>query len=83
MVLGFAPLRWMGTRSYGIYLWQTPIAFAVIHEFNLRPVARLVIVAASSVACAAASYALIEKRFLRLKKKLGGAARDTGQMLVV
>lgn len=28
-VLGIAPLRWVGERSYGLYLWQLPVIAAV------------------------------------------------------
>jgi peptidoglycan/LPS O-acetylase OafA/YrhL len=59
--LGTAPLRWVGERSYGIYLWHMPVAvFAAQDVFGAYSVRRTVLQIALTVGLAAASWRLIE-----------------------
>ena len=59
--LGWAPLRWIGVRSYGIYLWHYPVIV-----LTTRPNAKPTLVEAigqiaASVLLAALSWQLIEE----------------------
>jgi peptidoglycan/LPS O-acetylase OafA/YrhL len=59
--LGVAPLRWIGERSYGIYLWHWPIILLVA-GVNGRPSPGVVVgEAAIVVAAAALSYRFVEQ----------------------
>src|SRR2546423_12913707 len=51
--LGIAPLRWIGERSYGIYLWHWPIILLVA-GVNARPSPGVVVGEAAIVVAAAA-----------------------------
>ncbi len=64
--LRFAPLRWIGARSYGVYLWHLPVV-AFMPETMLAsvPVARGVIEVTLIVVLAGASYRLIEEPMRR------------------
>ena len=59
-IIGCAPMRWLGERSYGIYLWQTPVivfsqGLTGRHSWQLS-VANVVV----TVALSALSWWLIE-----------------------
>jgi len=60
-VLEIAPLRHMGRISYGVYLWSFPM----VSLFSpLRVSISLPLILVSTVAIAALSYAVLERRFL-------------------
>ncbi|MGI8713107.1 MAG: acyltransferase family protein [Solirubrobacteraceae bacterium] len=61
-VLGWRPLRWLGVRSYGIYLWHQPIIVlsTPASAHSVQPV-RAVAQVGASVALAALSWRFVEE----------------------
>jgi peptidoglycan/LPS O-acetylase OafA/YrhL len=59
--LGWAPLRWLGARSYGIYLWHYPV-IVLTTPVNAKPdLLRAALQIAASIGLAAASWRFIEE----------------------
>jgi peptidoglycan/LPS O-acetylase OafA/YrhL len=60
--LGMRPLRWVGVRSYGIYLWQTPVIVLTtpqgIHDDSLL---RALLQVAAIFAIASLSWRFVEE----------------------
>jgi peptidoglycan/LPS O-acetylase OafA/YrhL len=61
-VLGFGPLRWVGVRSYGIYLWHQPIIVLTTpaSSHGVQPL-RATAQVAASVLIAALSWRWVEE----------------------
>jgi peptidoglycan/LPS O-acetylase OafA/YrhL len=70
-VLEFAPIRWVGLRSYGLYLWHWPVFLLVSASYPVGPregiegIARGAVALALTLVAAALSYRFIEQPIRR------------------
>ncbi len=60
LALGCRPLRWLGVRSYGIYLWQWPVIVLINPSHGPLGVPRAVAAVAITVGIAALSWKYVE-----------------------
>lgn len=63
--LGWSPLRWLGVRSYGVYLWHYPMIVLTAPPLGGMSPVRAVAVAAGTVVVAAASWKFVEEPIRR------------------
>jgi lysophospholipase L1-like esterase len=79
-VLSPRPLRWLGTISYGLYLWHWPIyVVCTPSRMGYRGTPLLLVRLALTVAAATASYYLVERpiRMRQFSKRLAFASVPT------
>jgi peptidoglycan/LPS O-acetylase OafA/YrhL len=60
-LLGWRPLRWVGVRSYGIYLWHYPVIVLTTPASGGETLARAALQVTASVAAAALSWRFVEE----------------------
>lgn len=81
-LLGIAPLRWIGERSYGIYLWHLPVMIFVGPRLgDLSPRWRGVVLVAMILLISALSWILVEDPIRKhgLRAAWRGRASATAQ----
>jgi peptidoglycan/LPS O-acetylase OafA/YrhL len=61
LALGWRPLRWIGVRSYGIYLWHYPVIVLTTPPNSGEDLPRAALQVAASVILAALSWRFIEE----------------------
>lgn len=69
-VLEWAPLAWIGTVSYGLYLWHFPVLDAA-RRVTEPGVVQIVLTTLVTLGITAFSFYLVEKPFTRLRKRFG------------
>ncbi len=60
-VLGWGPLRWIGERSYGIYLWHYPVIVLTTPLYAKTNALRVVLQVGTSILLAALSWHFVEE----------------------
>ncbi|HEY7012785.1 MAG TPA: acyltransferase family protein [Streptosporangiaceae bacterium] len=60
-LLGWAPLRWIGVRSYGIYLWHFPVIVLTTPANSTENLVRAAAQTGASVILAALSWRYVEE----------------------
>src|ERR671912_2980818 len=66
VAVGWAPLRWIGVRSYGIYLWHWPIIVLTAPSLDQKPTLSLqVLQVAATITVAALSWRFVEEPIRR------------------
>ena len=68
-LLRFPALRWIGRVSYGLYLWHWPVREFMTSDIHKASPARIVCIGGLALGITALSFYLVEKPFLRLKRK--------------
>lgn len=74
-VLDWAWLRWLGQISYGIFLWHLPLVIWLYAHGVRSPPVLLLLTLGATIACAAASYYLVERPLLRFKDRRPDVSR--------
>ncbi len=64
-MLGWPPLRWLGVRSYGIYLWHFPIIVLTTPADGRDTLVRSALQVGASIGCAALSWRYVEEPIRR------------------
>jgi peptidoglycan/LPS O-acetylase OafA/YrhL len=59
--LGWTPLRWIGVRSYGIYLWHYPVIILTSPANSTENLPRAALQVAASIGIAALSWRFVEE----------------------
>ena len=73
MALEWAPLRWLGRISYGVYLYHWPIFYRIERDLDWSPLAKALLAFALTFLVATISYYFLELPFLRMKDRIGRA----------
>ncbi|WP_035462302.1 acyltransferase family protein [Alicyclobacillus macrosporangiidus] len=78
--LGWGPLRWLGVRSYGIYLWHYPVIALSTPQNTAGDIdwVRIVLQVWVSVGLAALSWRYVEQPILRMGKRQQSPALAPG-----
>ncbi len=64
-ILGWQPLRWLGVRSYGIYLWHFPIIVLTTPADGRETLTRSALQVAATIGCAELSWRYLEEPIRR------------------